>query len=230
MLKPQRLLLQSGSPPNRLLTSAAKAKNAPSLASLSDAAAEALILAASDAVSNFCSLPSVGGAPPTFARQTIIEKLIFPRDPAPTLPLSLYLAHHPLTLSALSIDGAAIDPATLFVTNAGEVIHLASADYRYWPSDVLIQATYDAGYVTAAQAALPTPPAGPEMPADLERAVIATAQSIYSLQAREQFDVASVEETDNDAGSMKTRYFDAGRTSSVPGEAAAHLAAYRRLC
>lgn len=188
------------------------------------------MLTASDAVSNYCNLPSVAGNPASFARQTIIERQIFPREPTPALPLSLFLAHYPLTLSALTIDAVAVDLATLFVTSTGEVSFLATAAFWYWPSEVLIEATYDAGYVTPTQAALQTPPTGPAIPADLERAVIATAQSIYSLQAREQFDVASVEETDNDAGSLQTRYFDAGKASSVPGEAAAHLAAYRRLC
>lgn len=233
MLTPQRLLLLAPltSAPNRQLVTAASAKaEAAALASLSDDAVDALLLAASDAIANYCFLPMIGADPPTFARQSIVETQIFPADPYPALPQHLFLAHWPIALTALTIDGEIIDLLTVMAQPHGQIGFLPGADYRYWPANVVIEAQYAAGYVTASQSAIqPTPPTGPSLPADLARAVVATAQNIQSQQARTQFDVASVEETDSDAGSIATRYFQAGKVSVLPGEAVAILESYRRL-
>ncbi len=210
--------------PDRRLISAAP--GAASLSGLDPAVLASLFLAASDLIGNYCQRRSVDGAPPTFARQSVRETIVIPADYRTFRPTRLQLGLRPLTLSAISIDAETIDIADLYVDVFGGLSWKPQRDRALWQSGVEIVADYAAGYVTPLQAAIPTPPTGPALPADLIRAVEAVAQNMLSQQQRTQFDVASTEETDSDAGSLVTRYFQAGRVGALPAEAMGLLAPY----
>jgi hypothetical protein len=212
------------SAPNRQLIAAAP--GAASLAGLDPALLASLFLAASDLIGNYCHRRSVDGAPPTFARQSIRESVVIPADYRSFRPTRLQFGLRPLTLTAISIDAEPIDITDLYVDVFGGLSWKPQRDRAFWQAGVEIVADYTAGYVTPVQAALPSPPTGPALPADLIRAIEATAQNLQSQQQRTQFDVASVEETDSDAGSLTTRYFQAGRAGALSAEAMGLLAPY----
>lgn len=215
------------SAPERLLI--AEAPGAVSLSGLDPALLESLLLTASDLIANYCLRRSVDGAPPTFARQSVRETIVIPADYRNFGPTRLHLGLRPATLIALTIDAEIIDVADLYVDARGGLTWKPQRDRTFWQAGVEIVADYDAGYVTPIQAGLPTPPTGPLLPADLIRAVESAAQNINSQQQRTQFDVASIEETDSDAGSIATRYFQAGRVSALPAETIGLLEPYREL-
>lgn len=208
---------------SRRLAEPASLNSVASLASLGSTDAEALLLAASDVVSEHCNV-ATSDAPRTFARETLQETVILAK-PANKLLLSRF----PTDLTSLTIDGDAVTLSDTFEEEAGVLSFVPGAEFERWPAAVLIVATYDAGYVTDYQAAQSPAPSGPPMPESLERAVILTAQHLYAMQQREQFDVAAEVEEDSDAGRLETRYFNAGRSPGVPGSAQALLAPYRRL-
>ncbi len=213
--------------PERLLI--ASAPGAASLSGLDPALLESLLLTASDLIANYCLRRSVDAAPPTFARQDVRETIVIPADYRNFGPTRLHLGLRPATLTALTIDAEIVDIADLFVDARAGLTWKPQRDRTFWQPGVEIVADYSAGYVTPVQADLPSPPAGPVLPSDLIRALEAAAQNIYSQQQRTQFDVASIEETDSDAGSIATRYFQAGRVTALPAEAIGLLEPYREL-
>ncbi len=215
------------SAPDRQLI--AEAPGAASLSGLDPALLVSLFLTASDLISNYCLRRSVDGAAPTFARQSVRETIVIPADYRTFAPTRLQLGLRPASLIALTIDAEIVDIADLYVDARGGLTWKPQRDRTFWQAGVEIVADYDAGYVTPIQAGLPTPPTGPLLPADLIRAVESAAQNINSQQQRTQFDVASIEETDSDAGSIATRYFQAGRVSALPAETIGLLEPYREL-
>ncbi len=225
MLLPTRTLTQAGDPPNRRLVAASAAKAAPALASLSNADADTLFLQASDAVARFCGVASVAGAPPTLARQSVIETIYFASDPFPPQPRELFLSLAQPALTTLMFDSDIIDPAHLRVSGR-TVAGRPAASFRYFPAERDIIAIYEAGYVSGPQKALSTPPAGPDLPADIERAVILVTQHFYGLQQRAQFDISARVEEDADVGRIETRYFSIDRGGGIPADAQALLAPY----
>lgn len=230
MLTPMRTLsLAQEMAPARQLVLASAAEEAASLSSLSAEKLDPLLLAASDAVAAYCGIGAVSAAPGTFARQQVAETQFYDYYTAGAAPRDLFLRLAPATLTSIAVDGVALDLDTVLLDPSGVIKLLSTASYRYWPAEKPIVVTYAAGYVTAVQKAAETPPTGPDLPADLERAVIIAAQHLYALQTRENFDVAAEVEEDSDAGRLETRYFNAGRMAALPQAAQALLAPYRRL-
>jgi hypothetical protein len=229
MMTPARTINRLALVSSRALVSLTAAKGAPSLAAQSDAVVTALILQASDAASAYCGLSSVGGASPTFARQSLSETLVYPTDPYPAQPRSLTLSMPPISVTSLRIDGAAADLADFRIDWGGRIEPRATAAFRTFPADVEIEVQYWGGYVTAIQKTETTPPAGPELPADIERAVILIAQHFFGLQNRANFDLAARVEENEEVGRIETRYFSADRGAGIPADAAFLLGPHRRL-
>lgn len=227
MLLPARsIVLAAGvTEPDRKLVTVGAAKTAPSVTALSDQAVNDLILQASDAAARYCGIRPVGDAAPTFARQSLIETQVFPNDPFPPRPTALYLGMRPALVTGLLIDNSAM-PDDQFVARGRVVRRTKSAQQRWFPADADIAVYYDAGYVTPVQKGLLTPPTGPDLPTEIERAVILIAQHFLGLQNRAHFDVAARVEEDSDVGRIETRYFSADRGGGIPADAAMLLAPY----
>ena len=204
-----------------MLATTAAAKKAAALASLSNADADALLTQASDAAARLCRIAEAEGQPPTFAR-TRLDETVRLRAARRTLRLS----RRPAALIALSIDDEPLDLAQVVVSSGRIVSFAAGADYGGFDAGARIFATYDAGYVTAVQKAQTPPPTGPDLPTDVERAVVLIAQHFFGLQNRAQFDVSARVEEDSDLGRIETRYFSADRGGGVPADAAFLLAPY----
>lgn len=225
--KATRLLTATTPATSRALSLPATAKKALLLASLDDAEADRLILTASDAISRYCRIVT-SDRPATFARETLNEK-IWLNAPRATLILS----RSPVAVTAFTIDAVAGDPLDLLVTAGGILRYKPGAASSCFPCDVEISIDYDAGYVTDAQIAYAiansvAAPTGPSLPGDLDRATVLTAMAFYDQEQRLKFDVAAIEETDSDAGTMNTRYFNAMKSGAVPAAVEALLTPYRR--
>lgn len=134
---------------------------------------------------------------------------------------------------AFTIDAVAGDPLELLITAGGILRYKPDAAASCFPRNVEISIDYDAGYVTEAQIAYATTnslaaPTGPALPADLDRASVLTAMAFYDQEQRQKFDVAAVEETDSDAGTINTRYFNSTKAGVIPAAVETLLEPYRR--
>ena len=218
-----RRMLQATQPAlSRSLAAPSAAANSESLASLTPAVKERLLLEASDAICNHIGVPA-SDHPPTLARETLRETIIHERRAA-----RAFVSRRPASVLACTIDGETVSVDDLFVDSAAGILSfLPSADETTFAANAAVVVDYAAGYVTALQAAEDPAPTGPAIGSDLETATIIAAQHLKALQDRSQFDVAANVEEDKDLGRLETRYFNADGTWGLPSSVRALIDRYR---
>lgn len=210
----------SGNPDTRV-ANAASLKSVAVLSALDDAALGGLASRAAAMAAEYCRLPSVDGAEPTFARNTYTETFY------ERWPRQLRLGHYPATLASVTIDGEAVPVVDCVAIGGRGLLRLPAYAAR---SGTLV-VTYAAGWVTPVQADDETPPTGPALPSAITDALRLTAQGVHVTAQREQLDVQSFSETEEDLGTSTTRYFSPTEVGggSVPMAARMLLDPYVRL-